>query len=253
MPQLNTGSASIYYEEYGTGYPVLLFAPGGMRSAIGAWRRNPANPDAIPPWMDPTQSLADEFRLIAMDQRNAGKSTAPISSTDDWSSFARDHVALLDHLGIDRCHVMGGCIGASYCLGLKALAPSRVNAAVLQNPIGVAGANHQVFHDMFAGWAREISARPDVEPSALERFGHNMFDGDFVFSVTRDFVRSCSMPMLVLPGEDAFHPTALAEEIVSLAPNARLLTPWKGPAHLQSTIVAVRQFLKANTQSPIKP
>src|SRR5256885_10959312 len=105
MPTFERGDLSLYYEEYGSGYPVLLFAPGGMRSSIDAWRSSP---------FDPTRELAGDFRLIAMDQRNAGRSRAPIGA-DDWATSTADHLALLDHLEIQRCHVTGGCIGSSHC------------------------------------------------------------------------------------------------------------------------------------------
>jgi pimeloyl-ACP methyl ester carboxylesterase len=62
--------------------------------------------------MDPMADLADKYRVVALDQRNAGRSSAPISASHEWNTFARDHLALADHLEIDRFHVMGGCIGA---------------------------------------------------------------------------------------------------------------------------------------------
>src|SRR5262249_25360438 len=108
MPTFERDRVSLYYEEYGSGFPILLFAPGGMRSSIEFWSKSP---------FDPTRELAGDFRVIAMDQRNAGQSRAPLSASDGWHSYAADHLALLDHLKIDRCHVLGGCIGGSYHLG----------------------------------------------------------------------------------------------------------------------------------------
>jgi len=244
MPKLISGDTEIYYEEYGSGYPLLLFAPGGMRSKIEAWRRNPANPDAIPPWMDPTVALADEFRVIAMDQRNAGQSRAPIQATDSWGSYTADHLKLLDHLQIGTCHIMGGCIGASYCAALCEAAPGRVTGAVLQNPIGIAGDNRPAFDEMFQSWAKEIGSRSDVEPEALLGFGRNLFGGNFIFSVSQSAIRRCTIPLLVLPGNDRFHPAEIGLEIASLAPHAELLVDWKGPTFLASTIDRVRMFLR---------
>jgi len=83
----------IYYEESGDGFPILLFAPGGMRSTLQVWTNSPFNPIEV---------LADHFRVIAMDQRNAGRSVAPISADDGWHAYTADHLALLDHLGIDH-------------------------------------------------------------------------------------------------------------------------------------------------------
>ncbi len=162
MPVFERAGVSLYYEEYGSGYPLLLFAPGGMRSSIDFWRRSP---------FDPTAELAQDFRVIAMDQRNAGRSRAPISAADGWETYAADHLALLDHLGARRAHVLGGCIGSSYCLGLIKLAPERVSAAVLQNPIGLSPENRTAFHEMFDGWASELSK----SPPRVERGGARCF------------------------------------------------------------------------------
>ncbi len=277
--ELRTG-ASIYYEEFGSGYPVLLFAPGGMESTIEAWRRAP---------YDPTVELADSFRLIAMDQRNAGRSFGPLEPTG-WEEMAADHLALMDALGIRRAHVMGMCIGSSYCLRLIAEAPDRVTAAVLQNPIGLKGGNFDSFVAMFetaartaeregmeavvvaalandhfqqnpkAGlWANRIAADEafrtkvaSMDPAEYARIHRETaaaFFGrsDFVFSVSREWLATCRTPLLVLPGNDDFHPPEIAHEIARIAPNAELLEDWRSPEAKPRTVEAVRSFLRRHT------
>jgi pimeloyl-ACP methyl ester carboxylesterase len=247
MPIARLGDAEIYFEAYGAGFPVLVFAAGGLRSELAFWRHSPSNPAAKPPWMDPMTDLAPRFRVVAMDQRNAGRSRAPIASSDDWETYARDHLRLMDYLAIDRCHVMGGCIGASFCLKLCEMAPDRIAAAVLQNPIGHAD-NREVFANLSALWAKGIrEKRPEIEQATLDAFTRRMFGGDFVFSVTRDFVRRCPTPLLVMPGDDAPHPAAIAEEIAALAPDVEVLQEWKGPAHRDAAITRVSQFLERHT------
>jgi pimeloyl-ACP methyl ester carboxylesterase len=189
-----------------------------------------------------------------MDQRNAGASTAPIEAADGWPTFTADHVALLDHLGLERVHIMGGCIGSSYCLGLCQAAPGRVTAAVLQNPIGLSegAANRGAFIDMFDGWADALKKhRDDLHDADADRtlaaFRTNMFGGEFVFSVDRDFVRQTTIPFLVLAGRDEFHPEATAREIADLAPDAELVLDWAGPDHHDATLDKVRTFLQAHT------
>src|ERR1700722_19384030 len=103
MPSFEHAGVSLYYEEFGSGYPLLLFAPGGMRSSIDFWHKSP---------FDPTREFAADFRVIAMDQRNAGRSRAPIGSLRGWDAGAAHHLALPDHLGAPRGHVVGGCIGS---------------------------------------------------------------------------------------------------------------------------------------------
>jgi len=245
MPTLKVPDGEIYYEVHGSGYPLMIFAPGGLRSELSFWRHSPSNPSAV--WMDPMTVLGRRYRVVAMDQRNAGRSRTRIDASDDWHTYAGDHLALADHLGVDRFHVMGGCIGASFCLTLCELASRRISAAVLQNPIGHAD-NRDIFHNLVQTWAKGIrEERPDIDERILNRFGDNMFGGDFVFSVSREFVRQCSVPILVMPGDDPPHPKVIAEEIAELAPNMEMLRQWKGPDHLQTAIERVTQFLKSHT------
>src|SRR5580700_5281061 len=123
MPTFTRGATSLYYEAHGSGYPLLVFAPGGMHSRIELLARSPYHP---------VTELSEQFRVIVMDQRNTGASRAPISATDGWHSYTDDHLALLDELHIERCHLLGVCIGGAFALSLIAAAPQRVSAAVLQ-------------------------------------------------------------------------------------------------------------------------
>jgi pimeloyl-ACP methyl ester carboxylesterase len=239
MPTFKRDDVSIYYEEYGAGYPLLLFAPGGMRSSIEFWAKSP---------FDPTKELAANFRVIAMDQRNAGKSSGPISANDGWDTYTGDHIALLDHLGIKQSHLMGGCIGSSYCLGMIKAAPQRVSAAILQNPIGLSPHNREMFFAMFDGWAQALMPQhPKLDDAGLREFRDRMYGTDFVFNVSRDFVRSCKTPMMILCGSDDYHPTETSKEIASLAPNSQLVEHWKTADVIGSTVKRVREFLVAHT------
>lgn len=240
MPTFKRGDVSLYFEEFGSGYPLLLFAPGGMRSSIEFWHKSQ---------FDPTVEFAKDFRVIAMDQRNAGKSRAPVSASDGWDTYAADHVALLDHLGIKSCHAMGGCIGGSYSLGLIKAIPDRVSSAVLQQPIGLSPKNRELFLQMFDGWADALKkARPELDASGFRPFRDRMYgQSDFVFNVTREFVRGVKTPMLVLRGNDDYHPSETSDEIAKLAPNTRIINEWKTPEVVKSTVEQVRSFLKSHT------
>src|SRR5258708_9628995 len=245
MPVFERGSVTINYEGRGSGHPLLLLAPGGMRSVATMWAHQPGRPR--PPGMKPLEELSDRVQVSGMDQRNAGSSTAPISFDDGWQVYIEDQLALMNHLDRERFHVMGGCIGSSYALGLCQAAPNRVTAAVLQNPIGLSNGNRPQFHGMFDEWADEMrSSHPELDDAAATAFRQRMFRGHFVFAVDRAFVRSCKTPMLVMPGGDDFHPRTVAEEIVALAPNAAMVSPWGGDEHRANTLAMVRDFLLAH-------
>jgi pimeloyl-ACP methyl ester carboxylesterase len=238
MPYFERDGINLYFEETGGGFPLLLFAPGGMRSSVEFWAHSP---------FDPRREFSGEFRVIAMDQRNADHSTAPVRSSDGWHSYTEDHLALLDHLGIERCHVLGGCIGSSYCLGLAATAPGRVASAVLQNPIGL-HENREAFYEMFDGWAEALrEGNPELDPDAFARFRETMYGTDFVFNVSRDFLRGCRTPLLVLAGSDLYHPAPISDEIADLAPDVELLHKWKEPEAVSAAVDRVRSFLRAHT------
>jgi pimeloyl-ACP methyl ester carboxylesterase len=233
------GDVSIHYEEHGSGYPVLLFAPGGMRSSIPFWERAPFHP---------VRELSTDFRVIAIDQRNAGRSRGPVCASDGWDTYASDHAALLDHLAVERCHLLGGCIGGSFGLRLLTVAPERVSAAVLQQPIGLCGDNRGAFHGLFDAWADElVRDRVDITPHALAGLRANLYGGDFVFSVSRDDVRRTLVPLLVLRGDDVYHPSEISEEIVRIAPRAELVHRWKEGETVSRAVARIKDFLRVNT------
>ena len=246
MPVLKLTDAEIYYEEHGKGYPILLFAPGGMRSQMGMWRK-PADGPARP-WSDWIELLSPHYRVIAMDQRNAGKSKGVIEANHDWNTYAHDQLALLKHLGVTACHTLGGCIGSSFCLKLIEMGRARTSAAVLQNPIGLNPEFPTYFPEGFADWTEEqVKARPDLDRAALASFGRRLWSGDFVFSVPRDFARHCATPCLVLPGNDKPHPAVTGLELAKLLPNNEMLRDWKGPDHIEAQRRTVLAFLAKHT------
>jgi pimeloyl-ACP methyl ester carboxylesterase len=247
MPVLKRADAEIYYEVHGRGFPLLLFAPGGLRSQLAHWRASPADPGAPAAWMDPMVALADRFTVIGMDQRNAGHSHGAVAADHGWHTYAEDRLALMDHLGHRRFHVMGGCIGGSFCLKLCEMAPDRVTAAVLQNPIGLHD-NRATWEAAVAGFVKTVRERdPAISEATIRRFGDNMFGGDFVFSVSRDFVRGCRVPLYLQPGTDTPHPTQTSAELEALAPGIEVQKDWRGPTWLDESIRRVGNFLARHT------
>jgi pimeloyl-ACP methyl ester carboxylesterase len=242
MPVFHHGEVTLHYEETGSGYPVLLFAAGLMRSSIPMWAR-------LTP--TPAETLPDGFRIIMVDQRNAGESRAPIRASDSWLDYARDALALIDHLRLERLHVWGRCIGPSFIMKLLELLGQdvgRITAFVDHDPIGLSGFNRGHFMHGFYSWAEELP--PEVKPTqagadiVIGSFCENMFGGDFVFSVSRNFVRALETPLLVLPGHNLAHPEPIAIETAQLARRAELKLGW----HLDpdGTAAAIREFLKAH-------
>jgi pimeloyl-ACP methyl ester carboxylesterase len=246
MPFYEQGDVRIHYQEAGSGFPVLLIPGGGLNSTIGFFTGN-APFNAI-------DELKDEFRCITMDLRNAngGQSSGPLEIDRPWDAYADDQLGLMDHLGISEFMVVGFCIGGPFIWNLLRRAPGRIVAAVLAQPSGFRPELPDIFYtNNITAWGPPLcERRPDVTMSMVDAFLNAMYrsNPDFVFTVTRDFVRACQTPLLVLPDDVPAHPYAVAMEVVRLAPKAQVSHyPWKeSPDQISRAVNLVRSFLRAH-------
>jgi pimeloyl-ACP methyl ester carboxylesterase len=245
MPILEHHGATIYYEEHGKGFPILCFAPAGLLSTIAVWSGGSAPINPVTEW-------SANYRVIVMDQRNAGgKSRAPITAQDGWHSFAEDHIALLDHLRIERCHLYGQCIGGPFIFSMLKVQPQRIASAVIAQSIGRVGPMKPGRAARFDAWAKGIQAsgeHPGLTDAALDSFHQNLYGAGFVYCVDRAFVSSCKTPCLTLAGNDEAHPLAISEEIAKLLPNNEGFIPeWKAGEPLAAAKARIKTFLAKHT------
>ena len=241
MPSIEHHGASIYYEEFGQGFPILTFAPAGLQSTIEVWSR-PAAP------VNPITEFAASFRVIAMDQRNAGgKSRGLITAQDGWHTYAADHIAVLDRLGIDRCHLYGQCIGGSFIMSMLKAQPQRIASAVLAQPIGRVGAMAPGRSARFNGWAETLTDHPEATSQVLDTFHQNLYGPGFVYSADRAFVSNVQTPCMVLAGNDEAHPFPISEEVAKLLPKCEFIPEWKQGAPLAAARVRIKEFLAKHT------
>ena len=235
----------IRYAEIGKGFPLLALPGRGLNSQIDYWSDHA---------IDPTETHKDDFRVIVMDQRNAigGQSTGPVPIDDPWGAFADDHLGLMDHIGAKRFLVYGNCMSALFALKLIERAPERVAAVVLAQPVGYQSEwPDQMYAHARTAWGEEFrKTHPEITGEMLDRFATNMFrkPADFTYVVSRDFVRACQTPMLVLPDQTQAHSFKVAIEIASLAPKADVnVYPWMTPPELRDrTAERTRVFLKTH-------
>jgi pimeloyl-ACP methyl ester carboxylesterase len=240
------GAVRIRYEEAGSGFPLLIIAGGGLNSTIAglSGSSSPFNP------FDEFK----EYRVIAADLRNAngGQSSGPLEIDRPWDAHTDDHIGVMDHLGIDKFMVLGFCIGGPFIWNLLKRASNRVVAAVLAQPSGSRPEKRDHFYDNnMKGWGPElVKHRPDITMETVDKFLTRMYrtDPDFVFTVTRDFVRNCQTPVLILPDDVVSHPYAVAMEAAMLAPNAEVsMFPWKEPKErIPLAVRQIRSFLRAH-------
>src|SRR4030095_14995557 len=210
----------------------------------------------------------------------------PLEIDRPWDAHTDDQLGVMDHLRIDKFMVMGFCIGGPFIWNLLKRAPDRVVAAVLAQPSGSRPEARDLFYDNnMTGWGPElVKRRPDITMQTVDKYLTRMYrtKPDFVFTVTRDFVRQCQTPVLILPDDIPAHPYgaameaatrvcgrrcqtsvlilsddipahpyAVAMEAAMLAPKAEVsIFPWKEPK--ERIPLAVRQihsFLRAHRPS----
>ena len=237
------GNVRIRYEESGTGFPLLLIPGGGLNGSTIAGIRG-GNP------FNTVEALKGEFRCIYADLRNsAGESTGPLEADRPWDSYTDDHLGLMDHLRIDKFMVLGFCIAGPFIWNLMKRAPNRVAAAVPAQPVGFRPElPNALYESQKTSWAEPlVKRRPEITNAMTDQFLAKMFrtNPDFVFTVTRDFVKSCQTPVLVLPDDTPGHSLTVAIESAMLAPKGQLsMYPWKDtPEKIPLAVRHVRSFL----------
>jgi hypothetical protein len=123
---------------------------------------------------------------------------------------------------------------------------------VLAQPSGFRPEMPDLFYqNNITGWGPDlVKKRPEITMATVEKFLTKMYrtNPDFVFTVSRDFVRSCKTPVLILPDDIPAHPYAVAMEAAMLAPNAEVsIFPWKEPKErIPLAIRQIHSFLKAH-------
>jgi pimeloyl-ACP methyl ester carboxylesterase len=247
MGTFEKGAVRIHFEEAGSGFPLLVIAGGGLNSTLSGLTGS-SSP------FNPMEEFKAEYRCIASDLRNAkgGQSSGPLEVDRPWDAYTDDHLGLMDHLGIDKFQVLGFCIGGPLIWNLLRRAPDRVVAAVLAQPSGSRPEMRDLFYENnMKGWGPELIARrPEISMEMVDKFLTRMYrtNPDFVFTVTRDFVRNCQTPVLILPDDIPAHPYAVAMEAAMLAPKAEVsMFPWKEPKErIPLAVRQIRSFLRAH-------
>src|SRR5882672_7926391 len=118
MPTAVIDGISTRYEVIGSGPPLLMYAPGGFDAKI-----------------KPLDHLSKKYSCIVFDRRETGQSGGRIERVT-WAHFVAQGKGLLEHLGISRAHLMGGCMGCSPVMAFGVAHPEMVLSMVLFWPVG---------------------------------------------------------------------------------------------------------------------
>ena len=246
LPFYEKGGVRIRYEEVGKGFPLLCIPGGGLNSTI-AWMAKGA------PFNAP-EEFKSEYRVVTADLRNAydGQSTGPVEVDRPWDSHTDDQLNLMEHLGHKKFMVIGFCIGGPMIWNLIKRAPDRIVAGILTQPSGFRKETPTSSYDSnMKGWGPDlVKHKPEIKMDTVERYLKNMYGNkpDFVYTVTRDFVKSVQTPVLILPDDSPPHPYVVAMESAMLAPKAEVsMFPFKEPVErIPLAVRQIRSFMRAH-------
>ncbi len=118
------------YEVSGSGPPLLLFSPGGFNATLDNWATF-----GIYQRLRLLDGLRRHYTCVAYDRREAGLSGGRVECIT-WGDYVAQATDLLDELGIERAHVMAGCIGCSIAAAFAVAHPGRTASLVLYSPAG---------------------------------------------------------------------------------------------------------------------
>jgi pimeloyl-ACP methyl ester carboxylesterase len=130
LPSTSIDGISTRYETVGAGPALLMFSPGGFGSNLEAWRSV-----GIYSRLGLVEQLSQRYMCVMFDRRESGRSGGRVERIT-WSAYVDQAAGLLDHLGIDRAHLMGGCVGCSTVAAFGVRFPERVISMVLYSPAG---------------------------------------------------------------------------------------------------------------------
>ena len=247
MPMLKRADAEIHYEIHGAGFPILLYAPGGLKSEmhhVGRLLAGLSQRLSVDGSAHGAHRQVHRHRHGPAQRRQVGgrRQARP------WLAHFRRRPSRADgpsrlqevprHGRLHRRQLLlrGDRAGARPRRRRRAAEPDR--------PVGEP---RQLGRRGQGLWRDGARRDPSISQETINSFGRNMFGSDFVFSVTRDFVKNCRTPLYLQPGTDKPHPAHTSAEIAELAPNIEVQKDWRGPAFLQESIRRVHAFLARNT------
>src|SRR5580698_8623553 len=210
------------YEVVGSGPPLLMYAPGGFNAVVESW--STLGVYAKSRMID---HLPKQFTCIMFDRRECGQSGGRVEAVT-WQHLVTQGKGLLDHLGIKRAHIMGGCMGCPPVAAFAVAHPDTVLSLVLYWPVGGVKyrlSSHQRFADhldfvVSAGLDGVVAlVKKDGKPFGADPRG-GPFDRDTAPGAEPGQLMRLDMPALVVPGHDASHATSAARYLEECLPRA---------------------------------
>jgi len=263
------------YEVVGEGPALLMYAPGGFDATIEKW-----STQGVYNRIRLLDHLPKKYRCIVFDRRECGRSGGRVERIT-WRHYVRQGKGLLEHLGIERAHLMGACMGVCPVLAFAVEHPAAVQSMVLYWPVGGARyrirghqrfADHLLFaaehglrgvveHVMKEGKAFNADAKGGPWASVIRRdrafaesFIHSqdyeaivdgmckaLFDRDTAPGAEPEALLKLEIPALIIPGRDESHATSAARYLEECLPRAEY---WDAAPDAQTGETAPRRILE---------
>jgi pimeloyl-ACP methyl ester carboxylesterase len=171
MPTAVVDGIPTRFEVTGSGPPLLLFSPGGFNATIESW-----SSFGIYRRLNLLGHLTHGYTCITFDKRESGRSGGRVERIT-WADYAMQGRGLLDHLGIERAHLIGGCIGCSIAAAFAVASPERVASMVLYSPAG--GPRYRMTQQLrFAEHVAFVAERGLADVVALAQSDEKSFSQD---------------------------------------------------------------------------
>jgi pimeloyl-ACP methyl ester carboxylesterase len=265
MPTAKVNGAELYYEEAGSGSPLIL-SPGGLQGVLASYQPVSA-------------TLSQAHRVITYDRRFGGQSTSPLV-VQTWDLVCQDVIGLMDVLGIEKAHLGGGSFGAAIALGCAVRYPERVRAIVPSNIAGGVICEAYLAMKLFKSaemamtqgikavvdafdpddrfapftperaqydpqYRRMLEAMPPEDFAQVMRDTiYALFEGPYLtLGMSEKRLWGLRTPTLLMPGNNDIHPRRVAEQVHRLIPNARWAAVRPHAEEPDTYVHRVRQFL----------
>ena len=255
MPVATIDGLKVNYVVQGAGPHLLMLAPGGFNSIIEKWG------GGVWGEMDAMNTLSKHFTLIAYDRREAGQSGACVEALT-WAHFARQGHAVLDHLGVDKAWLVGGCMGVSVAAAMAVARPERLTGLLVHWPVGgylwmQKGRGFYNRHIEFvkknglaAAAARAAEGTstsknfwldPEAGPWASQNASDPAFAADYVKYDVTQYIRFCEASRDALYG-DTMPSGATGEELMKIK-TPSLILPGADASHATSAAWAMKELM----------
>ena len=159
------------YEVTGSGAPLLMFSPGGFDATLEKWTTL-----GVYARIRMVEHLSKKYTCIMFDRRETGQSGGRVERVT-WADYVRQGRGLLQHLKIERAHIMGGCMGCCPAVAFGVAHPQEALSLLLYWPVG--GAKYRINgHMRFAEHLAYVKQNGLEQVVALARSGTKSFGED---------------------------------------------------------------------------